>query len=116
MHDHAVTARDLLGGVTVTGGKDRGYEEGVCGLDSRPRMWKVDGKGVEGGMESIKEIGVLAVMICSLVTVRNKVVVSLSRGGDRLLRCGSTRERRCEKIESITIRPYSLLLGWLYVI
>lgn len=93
MHDHAVTAKDLLGGIIVTGGKDGGYEENVCGLDSRLRIWRVDGTGGEDGDQVVKDIGVPALMTWDLAAVGNQVVVSLCKRGRATVEVWELEER-----------------------
>lgn len=77
LHDHAIVTRGMLGPWLVTGGKDGGGEEDVCGLDCSVRRWKVDGQDAA----TVNDIGPPAVVVWGLVCLNDRIVVSLMRRG-----------------------------------
>jgi len=77
LHDHAIVARCMLGPWLITGGKEGGGEENVCGLDSSVKAWRLDEP------EVVMEVGMLVVMVAAVASLElsRRIVLSLFKRG-----------------------------------
>lgn len=79
LHDHAIVTRCMLGPWLITGGKEGGGEDNVCGLDCSRKAMRIDGSD----SEVFRELGMPVVMVWAAASSEalGRVVFSLRQRG-----------------------------------
>jgi WD40 repeat protein len=87
MHDHSATSMDVHQTlpIMVTGGKDGGPAENVCGLDNSVRVWGFLKDVPAGEGEHYQQLSMPSVHVCKVKFVGDKLVVVLHKKGKMVL-------------------------------
>lgn len=67
LHDHAVVARCMLGPWLITGGKEGGGDDNVCGIDCTVKVSKID----SSDSQDIREIGTRSVVVWKIASLES---------------------------------------------